>query len=194
MSEYEIKALTSDTWDAFAALASRHGGAGMGGCWCTWFHRETHSGSPTGTAEDARDYKRGLVETGRAHAALVFDGDQAVGWAQYGSPDEPPGIAHRKEYLEGADALPDHRITCFFVDRLSRRSGVAAAALDGALDLIAAAGGGVVEAYPQDTPGKKVSATFLYSGTRPMFERAGFVYQRPKGKNHCILRKVINPS
>ena len=194
MSEYEIKALTSDTWDAFAALASRHGGAGMGGCWCTWFHRETHSGSPTGTAEDARDYKRGLVETGGAHAALVFDGDQAVGWAQYGSPDELPGIAHRKEYLEGADALPDYRITCFFVDRLSRRSGVAAAALDGALDLIAAAGGGVVEAHPQDTPGKKVSATFLYSGTRPMFERAGFLYQRPKGKNHCILRKVINPS
>ena len=194
MSEYEIKALTSDTWDAFAALASRHGGAGMGGCWCTWFHRETHSGSPTGTAEDARDYKRGLVETGGAHAALVFDGDQAVGWAQYGSPDELPGIAHRKEYLEGADALPDYRITCFFVDRLSRRSGVAAAALDGALDLIAAAGGGVVEAYPQDTLGKKVSATFLYSGTRPMFERAGFLYQRPKGKNHCILRKVINPS
>jgi len=127
VSEYEIKALTSDTWDAFAALASRHGGAGMGGCWCTWFHRETHSGSPTGTAEDARDYKRGLVETGGAHAALVFDGDQAVGWAEYGSPDELPGIAHRKEYLEGADALPDYRITCFFVDRLSRRSGVAAA-------------------------------------------------------------------
>lgn len=103
-------------------------------------------------------------------------------------------VAHRKEYLERADALPDYRITCFFVDRLSRRSGVAAAALDGALALIAAAGGGVVEAYPQDTPGKKVSATFLYSGTRPMFERAGSVYQRPKGKNHCILRKVINPS
>ena len=29
----------------------------------------------------------------------------------------------------------------------------------GALDLIAQAGGGVVEAYPQDTAGKKISAT-----------------------------------
>ena len=155
--------------------------------------RETHSGTSTGTAEDARDYKRDLVETGRAHAALVFDGDEAVGWAQYGSPAELPGIAHRKEYLQALDALPDYRITCFFVDRRARRSGVATAALRGALMLIAEAGGGVVEAYPQDTPGRKVSATFLYSASRPMFERAGFAYQRPKGKNHCVMRTVIDP-
>lgn len=27
-----------------------------------------------------------------------------------------------------------------------------------------------------------------------MFERAGFTYERPKGKNHCIIRKLIEPS
>jgi hypothetical protein len=194
---YEIRALTGETWNAFADLCARHGGAGMGGCWCTWFHRETHSapgsGSGPRTADDSRDYKRYLVETGQAHAAVVFDGETALGWAQYGSPDELPGIAHRREYLEWVEVLPDYRITCFFVDRRSRRSGVAAAALDGALGLIAAAGGGVVEAYPQDTPGRKTSATFLYSATRSMFERAGFVYLRPKGKNHCIMRKSVGP-
>ncbi|MCZ2402861.1 GNAT family N-acetyltransferase [Paenarthrobacter sp. Z7-10] len=197
MSGYETKALTSETWDAFADLCARHNGAGMGGCWCTWFHRETHSAPGTSpvprSADNSRDFKRRLVETGHAHAALVFDGEVAVGWAQYGSPDELPGIAHRKEYLEWVEVLPDYRITCFFVDRRSRRSGVASAALGGVLKLIAAAGGGMAEAYPQDTPGKKVSATFLYSATRGMFERAGFAYQRPKGKNHCIMRKVIDP-
>jgi hypothetical protein len=49
--------------------------------------------------------------------------------------------------------------------------GVAAVALDGALDLIAQAGGGVVEAYPQDMQGKKTSASFLYNGTRSLFEK-----------------------
>ena len=195
--DYEIKALTSETWDAFADLCARHNGAGMGGCWCTWFHRETHSAPASGavprTADDSRDFKRRLVETGGTHAALVFDGSTAVGWAQYGSPEELPGIAHRKEYMAGVAVLPDYRITCFFVDRASRRQGVAAAALNGALTLIAAAGGGVVEAYPQDTPGRKVSASFLYSATRSMFEQAGFAYQRPKGKNHCVMRKVIAP-
>lgn len=179
MSEYEIKALTSDTWDAFAALASRHGGAGMGGCWCTWFHRETHSGSPTGTAEGCPRLQAWSGRDRPRPCRSRLRRRPGGGLGPVRQPGRASRDAHRKEYLE-ADALPDHRITCFFVDRLSRRSGVAAAALDGALALIAAAGGGVVEAYPQDTPGKKVSATFLYSGTRPMFERAGFVYQRPK--------------
>ena len=67
---------------------------------------------------------------------------------------------------------PDYRITCFFVDRKYRRDGVAAVALRGALDLIAQAGGGIVEAYPQDTGGKKISASFLYSATRSLL-RAG---------------------
>lgn len=199
MTEYEIRALTSKTWDAFAALCERHNGAGMGGCWCTWFHQETHSapGTPSivpRTAERSRDFKRDLVDSGHAHAALVFDGERAVGWAQFGSPAELPGISHRKEYLAGVDVLPDYRITCFFVDKACRRRGVAAAALDGALSLIAAAGGGVVEAYPQDTPGRRVSSSFLYSVTRSMFEQAGFVYDRPKGKNHCVMRKVVEPS
>ena len=121
----------------------------------------------------------------------VADGDDAVGWCQFGAPAELPRIAHRKEYEAGLVALPDYRLTCFFVDRHRRREGVAAAALDGALDLIARAGGGVVEAYPQDTPGKKVSSSFLYSGTRGMFEKAGFGYERPKGKNHCVMRKTV---
>ena len=33
---YTIKALTSDTWEAFADLAERHNGV-WNGCWCTWF-------------------------------------------------------------------------------------------------------------------------------------------------------------
>ena len=196
MSDYTIKPLEIGTWDAFALLCERHSGAGFG-CWCTWFHRATHPGPNQrqaeldSGAESGRPYKERLVREGKAHAALVLDGDVAVGWCQFGSPAELPGIAHKKDYEAGLVTLPDYRITCIFVDRTRRRGGVAEAALGGALDLIARAGGGVVEAYPQDTAGKKVSATFLYNGTRGMFERAGFEYERPKGKNHCVMRKTV---
>jgi hypothetical protein len=78
--------------------------------------------------------------------------------------------------------LPDYRLTCIFVDRNYRRKGVARVALDGAFDLIARAGGGVVEAYPHDTTGKKMSSSFLCDGTRSMYEKAGFDYERPKGQ------------
>ena len=186
-----VEALGPDTWDAFADLAERHNGV-WGGCWCTWFH--TFQSEKTHTVDGNRALKEKLVRQGKAHAALVFDGDVAVGWCEWGTPDELPNIYHRKEYEEGLDRPPDYRLTCFFVDKRYRRRGVSALALQGALDLIAKAGGGVVEAYPQDTDGKKITASFLYSVTRSLFEQAGFSYVRPKGKNHTVMRTTIDPA
>jgi GNAT superfamily N-acetyltransferase len=191
VSEYTIKPLGPDTWEAFAQLAERHNGV-WNGCWCTWFH--TAHAEKGFTAEGNCALKKRLASEGRAHAALVFDGDLAVAWCQYGSPQELPNIYHRKEYEAGLDRLPDYRLTCFFVDRGYRRKGVAGVALRGALGLIAQAGGGVVEAYPQDTQGKRTSGSFLYNGTRSLFEKAGFSYERSKGKNHCVMRRTVSPS
>jgi GNAT superfamily N-acetyltransferase len=185
---FTVRPLAPATWDAFADLAERHNGV-WGGCWCTWFH--TMHDEKTFDADCNRALKERLVKEGRAHAALVFDGDEAVAWCQFGSPQELPNMKHRKEYEAELDSLPDYRLTCFFVDKRYRRRGVSALALQGALDLIAAAGGGVVEAYPQDTGGKKITASFLYSVTRSLFEQAGFSYVRPKGKNHTVMRRAV---
>jgi 4a-hydroxytetrahydrobiopterin dehydratase len=67
------------------------------------------------------------------------------------------------------------------VDRDYRRQGIARVALDGALHLIALAGGGVVESYPQDTDGKRTSASFLYNATRSLFEQAGLYLHPAQG-------------
>lgn len=187
MSDYTIRPLEPATWDAFARLAEKHNGCGFG-CWCTWFH--TREGRPEELM--GRPWKEQLVREGKAHAALVFDGDAAVGWCQYGSPEELPRIYHRREYeATRTDPPPDYRITCFFVDRDYRRNGVAAVALQGALELIAKVGGGVVEGYPRDTQGEKVAAKFLYSATRSLFEQAGFSYDRPKGEFNCVMRASV---
>jgi hypothetical protein len=37
MSEYPVRALTPQTWDAFARMVERHNGV-FGGFWCTYFH------------------------------------------------------------------------------------------------------------------------------------------------------------
>lgn len=190
VSQYTIRPLDPTTWDAYARLLDRHNGAGFG-CWCTWFHPRRKDLGLGDDIEAGRPYKHWLVHHGRAHAAVVFEGDAAVAWAQYGPPAELPGIHHKKEYEQGLVSAPGYRITCIFVDRNHRRDGVAAVALRGALDLIAQAGGGVVEGYPQDTAGRKISASFLYNGTRGMYEKAGFAYERPKGKNHCVMRTTV---
>jgi len=75
MSEYAVKPLGPDTWDAFGQLAERHNGV-WNGCWCTWFHPSCAEKGKT--TEGNRALKKRLVDDGRAHAALVFDGDLAA--------------------------------------------------------------------------------------------------------------------
>jgi ribosomal protein S18 acetylase RimI-like enzyme len=102
-----------------------------------------------------------------------------------------PRIKRRRAYLEGLSALPDWRITCFFVDSKCRRRGVASAALAGALHEIARLGGGTVESYPEDGEGRSVSASFLHNGTVSMFESHGFERTRRLGKHHWVVTKVV---
>jgi len=112
-----------------------------------------------------------------------------MAWCEYGTPEELPNIHHRKQYENEIDTVPDYRITCLFVDKKYRKKGLTEVALRGALDLISQAGGGVVEGYPHDTDGHKVSV--LYNSTRSVFDRAGFSYVRPKGTKNCVMRTEI---
>lgn len=186
---WRCRPLSPDTWDGFAALVERHRGV-WGGCWCLAFHGDGQAPGP-----HRREAKRQRVAEGRAHAALVFAGDTCVGWCQYGPPDELPRIKHLKVYRAGeADApRPDWRITCCFTDRAWRGRGVSSAALAGALRLIAQAGGGRVESYPEDVQGRTVSASFLYNSRLAMFERQGFVRERRLGLHHWVVARQVVP-
>jgi len=137
--------------------------------------------------------KERRVQEGRAHAALVFDGANAVGWCQFGPTAELPNIKSRKSYEEGLREVPDWRITCFFIDRERRGEGIANFALREALRVIARQGGGTVEAYPEDVVGRKVSRSFLYSGTLGMFEKEGFERTRKIAMHRWVVSRKIPP-
>lgn len=87
-----------------------------------------------------------------------------------------PRIKSRAAYEKGRTTSPDWRIACNYVGKGHRRQGVAAAALAGALDLIAGLGGGTVEGYPEDAG--SVPAGFLYNGALSTYEKLGFIRDR----------------
>ena len=64
-----------------------------------------------------RERKLARVRAGKAHAALVFDGHDCVGWCQFGAPDEVPKIKNRAAYEKSLTTLPDWRIACNFVGK-----------------------------------------------------------------------------
>ncbi len=185
---YRVRPLDESTWPAFAALVEHNNGV-FGGCWCIGFHPE--GAAKDRTPELNRDRKLARVRAGTAHAALVFRGQDCLGWCQFGPPGELPRIKSRAAYEKGQMAGPDWRIGCCFVGKGHRRRGVAAAALGGALDMIAALGGGVVEGYPE-TPGA-VPAGFLFNGALSSYEKLGFTRDRQIGKHRWVVTKRVGP-
>ena len=185
-SGYTIRALDESTWDAFARLVEANNGV-FGGCWCMGFHADDSR-----DAASNRERKLARVRAGTTHAALVFDGDECVGWCQFGSPDEVPTVKNRAAYEKSLTTLPDWRIACNFAGKGHRRQGVATAGLAGALDLIARLGGGKVEGYPE--PAGAVPAGFLFNGALSTYQKLGFDRDRQIGKHRWVVTKVVEPA
>ncbi|MFK0073745.1 GNAT family N-acetyltransferase [Arthrobacter woluwensis] len=181
-----VHALDASTWASFEELCESSESY-PSGCWCIGFHEE-------GATRDAscnrrRKYERVLA--GSTHAALVLEGALCLGWCQYGATSEIVRIKNRRQYEASQyGSLPDWRIGCVYARPGYRRQGVAAMALDGALQMIAAAGGGTVEGYPE--PAGVVPAGFLFHGALSTFEQAGFVFDRMIGKHRSVVRTTIS--
>ncbi|MCY3796043.1 MAG: GNAT family N-acetyltransferase [Gammaproteobacteria bacterium] len=185
---YETKPLDETTWPDFARLVEAHNGV-WGGCWCMWYHGKDASEGKS--PSEKRQAKECLVREGRAHAALVYLGEDCVGWCQFGSPEELPRIHNQRAYLAAGPTLPDWRITCFFSGKGRRGSGVASAALEGAIEQIRQLGGGRVEAFPENTEGRKASPAFLFNGALSTFERHGFKRSQQIGKHKWVVVRTV---
>jgi hypothetical protein len=188
-SAYTTRPLTADTWSDFADLVEANNGV-WGGCWCMGFHPE---GVGKGrTVSQNRDAKQAHVRKGTVHQILVYDGDECVGWCQYGPPAELPTIKNSKAYHAELTDLPDWRIGCMFTGNGHRRRGVARAAVTAALAAIEEAGGGLVEAYPEQVQGREPQrGSYLHTGPEDLFEAFGFERDRRIAKWRWVMRRRV---
>ena len=187
---YVTRLLTEDTWDDFATLVEANNGV-WGGCWCMGFHAEGFAGS----AEANRRAKRAHVDRGTVRQVLVYDGDDCVGWCQFGPPAEVARIKNPKTYENGLDRMPDWRIGCIFTGSRHRGRGVAHAAVAAALDAIAATGGGLVEAYPEqedDRPPQR--GAYFQTGPESLYAGFGFTRDRKIAKWRWVMRRDVAPA
>lgn len=186
---YLTRPLTADTWGDFASSVEANNGV-WGGCWCMGLHPE---GVGKGrTASQNRDAKRAHVRNGTVHQVLVYDADECVGWCQYGTPAELPNVKNPAAYAAGLSDLPDWRIGCIFTGKGHRRQGVARAAVAAALVAIEEAGGGLVEAYPEQLEGRgEQRGSYLHTGPEDLFEAFGFERDRRIAKWRWVMRRRV---
>ena len=188
--DYVTRPLTPGTWGDFARLVEANNGV-WGGCWCIGFHPE---GLPKGsTVERNKSLKRAHVDKGSVHQILVYDGDECVGWCQYGSPSELPNINNAGAYAQELVELPDWRIGCIFTGSRHRGSGVARAAVAAVLDAIHTVGGGIVEAYPEQVEDRAPQrGAYFHTGPESLFADFGFVRDRKIAKWRWVMRRELS--
>lgn len=166
----EVVPATIERWDDVVALM---GGQGERGCWCQYWRR---SSSDYGRGTHGRGdlaLRRQLEADDPPPGMLAYlDGDVA-GWVGFGPRPRLERLV-RSRTIPAIDERPVWSIVCFLVRVGFRRRGVAAALLDGVVELARRSGAPGVEAYPIDPEGGRVDVTFGYVGVTPMFEKAGF--------------------
>lgn len=190
----ELRGLDRDSWPALERLFGPNGA--VAGCWCTWFFQGNRELAANGSAGN-REVLRARVNSGTPVGLLAMDGDDARGWVAVAPRAGYPRLA-RSPVTKPLDPAEDitgiWSVTCFFVHRTARRSGVARFLLDGAVEHARRAGASVVEGYPVNTElprTAKIGSGELYHGTVGLFTGAGFDIVRGAGERRALVRLTL---
>lgn len=142
---------------------------------------------------------RGLCSAPVPPGVLAYQDDDddadAVGWCSVSPRSSYHRIVHSR-VIPKIDDQPVWSVVCFVVRPGFRRQGVATALLEGAVAFAREQGATTLEGYPADTDGQRISATYAYTGTRSLFERAGFTVvsettSKTGGMPRVVMRRDV---
>lgn len=194
--EIDIRPVTRANWPDLERLFEAPGGPKY--CWCmTW--REMPDRAEASNA-DRRAALHDRVEASVPIGLLAYLDGEPAGWCSVaprstfrplvpggGNARERPG--HAAEGLGHAEEAPEPAeniwsITCFFIPRKHRRTGLAGRLLDAAVEHSFQNGADLVEAYPVDPD----SPSYRFMGFVEMFRRRGFAETGMAGSRRHIMR------
>lgn len=190
---FEVLPATADRFDDVATLLGPTQ-PDAPACWCLYF-RLTSSEFAKVTGADRPAVLRSLCSREEAPGVLAYLDGIPVGWCALG-PRTEFGRLERSRTIPRIDDLPVWSVVCFVVRTGYRRRGIARALLDGAVAYARSRGATVIEGYPADTAGTRISSAFAYVGTTAMFEGAGFervveTAARTGGKPRWVMRRHL---
>ena len=115
-----------------------------------------------------------IIMTGQEPGILAYADGEPIGWCAIAPREVYPSL-ERSNALHRVDDQPVWSITCFYIARGSRRSGVTGQLLEAAVQFARQHGAHIIEGYPIDSGGEKKNATSVFTGLASTFQRAGFV-------------------
>jgi GNAT superfamily N-acetyltransferase len=184
--DFEIAALSPDRWPDLEQLFGERGASS--GCWCMWW-RVAAKEWEQAAGEGNRESFRGVVTDGPPPGLLAYHQGRPVGWVAVAPREEYPRL-NRSPKLKPVDDEPVWSVTCFYIDRMFRGTGVAGTLLAAAVDHARDSGATLLEGYPIDPGAGTVTNASAYTGVLDMFRAAGFDEIARRG-GRPILRRTL---
>ena len=185
-SELSFRSLKRNLWTDLEELFGPKGACA--GCWCT-FWKLRGKAYEEAKGLEARLLHKSFIDAGTSTGLLAYLHGEVVGWVAVEPREAYPRLAHSRA-LKPVDDQPVWSVTCFFVAKKHRRSGITVELLNAAVEHVRAHGGRIVEGYPVDAH-KELPAPFIYTGTASAFEQAGFKEVARNTPTRPIFRFVI---
>lgn len=186
-SDLDVKAVTAERLDDLATLFATN--KTTNGCFCMWTIlpvKQCQAGLSGGNRLSFEDLAR---TQSQPMGLLAYRAGEPVGWVAVG-PRSRYVRTLGTPTLAGHDPSEDDRVwlvTCFFVRRDARRTGVTRALLAAAIVLARRGGATAVEGYPLAGEGRR-SAGDAFVGVEPLFESLGFTAVRRPSAARVIMR------
>ena len=185
----DIHPATARRWPDLEKLFGPNGA--YSNCWCMWWrlrHRDFRALAPAERKAELRNWVRSGAEPG----LIAYRKGIPVGWCAVAPRSEYAGLAASRNLKPVDSAAGVWSVTCYFVARDRRRTGLMTALLGAAEKHAKRHGGLIVEGYP--VAAERLAGCAGYTGVVPAYERAGFrVVARP-GRALCIMRKTLRPA
>jgi ribosomal protein S18 acetylase RimI-like enzyme len=157
-------------------------------CYCQFLyvdHSKVNWSARTG--EENRSAACERIACGRMQGLLAYRGDEVVGWCNAAPRTMLDGFADEPD----PDAERLGQITCFVVAKAHRRTGVARALLDAALQMLRRQGLSIVEANPSRSASSDAENHF---GPLSLYLSAGFKVHSERQDGIVVVRRSLPPA
>jgi GNAT superfamily N-acetyltransferase len=184
----EVRELSTKTWSDFEEVMGKNGGAS--GCWCMHWRLSIAEFMEQKGEGNKKAMKR-LAQRKKPPGVVLYQDDAPVAWCSFGPRAEFPRL-ERSSMLATIDDEPVCAITCIYVQRKHRGSGLLSNILETVCEYAASAGYPIVEGYPvEPRKGKRAGPDSAMTGIASAFLEAGFTeVARPRSDRPIMRRKL----
>jgi len=183
-----VRELSEATWDDFEVVLGMNGGAR--GCWCMHW-RLSIAEWMAGKGDGNKRAMRELANQGSAPGVVIYRGKTPVAWCSLGPRASYPRL-ERSKLLATIDDKPVCAITCIYVHRKHRGSGLLPAILDSVCEYAADNGHTIAEGYPvEPRGGRRAGSDTAMTGIASAFLDAGFKEVARPRSDRPIMRRSL---